>query len=498
MSGGAPVGGTLAAARGPASGWPIAAAADLLVAGEPGSPGRHLGGLPVALAALRFGLAGGAVAAVAAVMVQAPTLLVHLERFGLTAPVVEELVTTAHLLALGPLLAALPTEARRQRRRVRMLLDLQAVLADETAADAALERVRACLAARLDAEVALVLREGERWLTAGEVVLDPQGPAAAALQAGRSVFVPDTGDRPRPCRVLAAPLSVRGHPAGALIVTREGELPAGERRAITALAVHVGLALENVRLAARQRRFADELAARVREATEGLVAMDRIKSHFVAVASHELRTPLTALLGFAELLATRPAAPDEVRRRAQLMGRETRRLARIIDDLLDLSRLERGAPLELAPVPVPVRPVLQAVAELFQGGLATHEIVVDCPPDVPAVRADPQALDRILGNLVANAVKYAPRGTRVRLAAQAEADRVILTVEDEGPGIPPALAARVFEPYFRVARTAAGVPGVGLGLAVVKALVEAQDGRIAIAGEPGRGTRVTLELPAVP
>ncbi|HXG03322.1 MAG TPA: ATP-binding protein, partial [Candidatus Binatia bacterium] len=114
------------------------------------------------------------------------------------------------------------------------------------------------------------------------------------------------------------------------------------------------------------------------------------------------------------------------------------------------------------------------------------------------VRADPQALDRILSNLVANAVKYAPRSTHVRLAARAEAARVIITVDDEGPGIPPALAARVFEPYFRVAETAAGVPGAGLGLAVVKALVEAQGGRIAIAGEPGRGTRVTLELPAVP
>ncbi|HXG04251.1 MAG TPA: hypothetical protein VNO23_12665, partial [Candidatus Binatia bacterium] len=232
MSGAAPIGGTLADALGPGSGWLIAAAADLLAAGEPGSPWRHLWVIPVALAALRFGLAGGAVAAVAAVMVQAPAMLVHLERLGPAAPVVEELVTAAHLLALGPLLGTLTTEARRQRRRVRTLLDLQAVLADETAADAALERVRACLAARLDAEVALVLREGDRWLTAGEVVLDPQGPAAAAVRAGRSVFVTDTGDRPRPCRVLAAPLSVGGQPAGALIVTREGELPAGERRAI--------------------------------------------------------------------------------------------------------------------------------------------------------------------------------------------------------------------------------------------------------------------------
>jgi signal transduction histidine kinase len=483
---------------GPAGAWLITAAATLVGTGEPGSPWRHLWAVPVALTALRFGLAGGAVAAVVAVMVQAPAMLVHLERFGPAAPVVEELLTAAHVLALGPLLGALTTEARRQRRRVEMLLDLQAVLADEPAPEAALERVRACLAARLAADVALAVREGERWLTAGDVDLGPESPAAAAARTGRSVFIADTGDRPRPHRALAAPLSARGQPTGALVVTREGEVPAAERRAIAALAAHVGLALENVRLAARQRRFADELAERVREATDRLLAMDRLKSHFVAVASHELRTPLTALLGFAELLATRPAAAEEVCRRAGLMWRQTRRLARIVDDLLDLTRLERGAPLDVAPVPVPVQPALQSVAELFQGGLATHEIVVDCSPDVPAVRADPQALDRILGNLLSNAVKYAPRGTRVTLRARGAGARVVITVEDEGPGIPPAVAGRVFEPYFRAAETAAGVPGSGLGLAVVKALVEAQHGTIALAGEPGRGTRVTLELPAVP
>jgi signal transduction histidine kinase len=478
-------------------GW-LAVAAVLLGGGEPGSPWRHLWAVPVVLAALRWGLPGGTVGAIVAAMVQAPAMLLHVERFGLVTPVVEDLLAAGHVLALGPLLGALATEARRQRRRVDLLLDLQAVLADEPSAEAALGRVRARLAAWLKADVALALWEGDGWLTAGDPDLGPGSPARRAMETGRPVFVADTGDRPRPRRRLAAPLSAPGGPLGVLVVTREGEFRGGERRLVAGLAVHVGLALENVRLAARQRRFADELARRVREATARLEAMDRIKSHFVAVASHELRTPLTGLLGFSELLASRPVPADEVRRRAALMWRQARRLARIVDDLLDLSRLERGAPVEVSPVPVAVQPALQAVAELFQGAPATHEIVVDCPDELPAVRADPQALERILGNLVANAVKYAPRGTRVIIGARAGGGRVVFTVTDQGPGIAPEAVARVFEPYVRAPEAAARAPGMGLGLAVVKALVEAHGGSIALTSECGRGTRVTFELPALP
>ena len=465
--------------------------------GEPAAAGRYLWIAGVAAAALRGGLAVGTVAAVVAVLVQAPAMFAHAERRGLSAPVVEEVLTAALLLALGPLLGALTSEVRRLRRRVDLLRDLQTVLADEPPAEVALERVRACLAAGLAADVGLAVREGERWLAAGGVDC-AEAPVREAVRAARPVFVADTGDRPRPHRVLVVPLSGRDAPGGVLVVRRVGELRPGERRAIAALGLHVGLALENVRLAARQRRFADELAGRVQEATEGLRAMDRLKSHFVAVASHELRTPLTALLGFAELLATRPASPDEVRRRARLMWRQTRRLTQIIDDLLDLTRLERGAPLALTPTPVAVQPALQAVVDLFQGGLATHEIRLQCAPALPAVLADPLALERVVTNLLANALKYAPRGTPVLLAAARQDSRIVIAVADEGPGIPPEALPRIFEPYFRAPQAGVRAPGSGLGLAVVKALVEAQGGVVHVTSERGRGTRVTVELPAVP
>src|SRR5262249_50702472 len=148
--------------------------------------------------------------------------------------------------------------------------------------------------------------------------------ASEALETGRSQFVADIGGSPRPRRAFAAPLFAAGEPIGALAVEREGELTLGERTAIATLAAHRGLALENARLASRQRRFTEELSERIASVTA-------TKSTFVAVASHELRTPLTALLGFSELLAQRPFEADEVRRMAEVMHRETERLVRIVD-----------------------------------------------------------------------------------------------------------------------------------------------------------------------
>src|SRR5207244_7834244 len=139
--------------------------------------------------------------------------------------------------------------------------------------------------------------------------------------------------------------------------------------------------------------------ARVATATRHLEELDRAKSAFVAVASHELRTPLTALRGFSEILAARSIAPDEVRRMAGIMGAEAARLGRIVSDLLDLSRLERGLEPTLHRVPVAVEAALTTTADLFRGG-AVDTIVVDCAPALPSVNADPDALERILANVV--------------------------------------------------------------------------------------------------
>jgi signal transduction histidine kinase len=319
------------------------------------------------------------------------------------------------------------------------------------------------------------------------------------MTTGEPAFVPDAGGGRRPRRVFVTPLLAGGRPLGALALERAGELGGDERAALEALGAHIGLALENAQLAARQRRFADELAQKVAEATRRLEELDRAKSSFVAIASHELRTPLTALQGFSELLAMRRLPPDEVRRLAGIMRGEAKRLGRIVSDLLDLSRIERGLALELRRAPVAVEALLVATADVFRRGSATHPIVVECAPGLPRVDADPDALERILTNLISNALKYSPPGRTVRVGARPAPDgaAVDFEVEDEGAGIPAEALARIFEPYYRVPEAAGTARGTGIGLAVVKSLVEAHGGRIRIDSAPARGTRVAFSLPAV-
>jgi signal transduction histidine kinase len=459
---------------------------------------RHAYLFPVLAAALAWGASGGIVAALVAVLLDAPFVLPRIEQTGMTASAVEGLATFVILLALGAVTGGLVTWARRERARYALVVSLQGTLSDEPSLPGALDRLRATLAKSLPAtDVALVVREGSECATASGTPALATAPAVAeALASGVPRFVRDTGGETRPRRLFAVPLLAREGPIGVLAVTRRGELGASERGTIATLGATLGLALENARLVARQRRFAAELAEKVASATERLEAMDRAKSMFVAIVSHELRTPLTALVGFSELLGTRTFASDEVRRFAGRMQGEAERLVRIVDDLLDLSRLERGIAPPLRRVAVDVGAALHAAVEAFRHTGSGHRVDVECEAGLPRAHADPDALDRILKNLVSNAMKYSPPGP-IRVAAR-RADLLIeVGVQDRGRGIPPDALSRIFEPYFRDPGAAKTARGAGIGLAVVKTLVEAHGGHVTVESAPSSGTRVTFTLPAV-
>jgi len=411
---------------------------------------------------------------------------------GLAWPVVDALLLYPTLVVGGSLAGAVFTDARRHRARHDMAIDVQRILAAR-ADDLpyALDGVRTRVAAWLDADVALVLRVDTDLVVVGASHLAPESLAASVLHGGAAIFVRDAGAELRFRRAFATPLVVRGGVIGALAVERNGELGGEERRALTALGADIGLGLENARLAAAQRRFNDELARRVSEATTHAEAVDRAKSTFVATASHELRTPLTAIQGFAELLASRELPPAESRRLAAIVATEAERLARIVADLLDLSRIERGLELVVRPGALAVGPALTSALAIFRGE-RHHHLVVACPPDLPVVRADRDAFDRVLVNLVSNALKYSPPGTTVTVTASAVAGGVEFSVIDAGPGIPRDAIPHVFEPFYRAAGTAA--PGTGIGLSVVKSLVEAHGGRVRLTSAPGEGTRVSFVL----
>ena len=463
----------------------------------PASLLRHAYLVPVLAAALRFGAVGGGLAAAAATLLSAPIVLPEIERSGLTGEAIEGLVTFAVLGLVGVLSGVLRGRVGRHRRRYEILVTIQRTLADEAPLELSLARLRAALADRLRVdEIALVAFDGERLTVAGGEGVSDGSLVARVLESGEPAFVSDAGNDVRPRRAFAAPLMSGGRAVGALAVERQGDISLGERAALEAIGAHAGVALENARLVSRQRRFAAELEERVAAARRELEELDRAKSAFVAIASHELRTPLTALQGFSEILALRRLPPEEVTRLAEIMRREARRLGRIVSDLLDLSRIERGLEPALCRIPVKIEPTIEATVDLFRQGMATHLITTECEPSLPVVDADPDALERVLTNLISNAIKYSPTGSAVHVGARALDGTVAIEVADAGRGIPADALGRVFEPYYRVPDAAGVARGTGIGLAVVKALVEAHGGTVRVESAPALGTRVTVVLPA--
>jgi two-component system, OmpR family, sensor histidine kinase KdpD len=468
-----------------------------LDAAGPASLFRHAYLLAVVAAALRFGAAGGALTSGAAMLLSAPFVLPEIERSGLTPAAWEGLITFAVLGLVGALGGALRTRAGRLSQRYETLVAVQRALAEDTTLDVALARLRAALVSRLGVdELALVARDGAQLVVAGGDHVAPDSLVARVLAGGGPRLVRDTCTSGRARRAFAVPLAAGGHAVGALAVERAGELPADERAALEALGAHIGLALENARLASRQRQFAAELADKVTAARRELEELDRAKSAFVAIASHELRTPLTALQGFSELLVLRRMPPEEVNRLATVMRREAKRLGRIVSDLLDLSRIERGLEPALCRIPLAVGPTIDAAVDVFRQGAATHSIDVACAPSLPPLHADPDAVERVLTNLISNAIKYSPPGSPVRVSACARDGAVAIEVADEGRGIAADALGRIFEPYYRAPDAAGVARGTGIGLAVVKALVEAHGGSVHVESAPVLGTRVCVMLPA--
>lgn len=244
------------------------------------------------------------------------------------------------------------------------------------------------------------------------------------------------------------------------------------------------------------RPLDDGVLAVFRDLTR-LRRLEGVRRDFVANVSHELKTPLTSVLGFAEPLTDPELPRDEVVRFAERILVNGTRMRRLVDDLLDLSRIEAGA-WEPEPARVELGPVAASVWEdLTARSEATHpELRLDVEA-APAADVDPEALRQILRNLLDNALRHAPEGSVVTVASRREGERIRLDVSDQGPGIPEAHRERVFERFYRVdpgrSREAGGT---GLGLAIVKHLVAAHGGEVDIDSRVGEGTTVRLSLPA--
>jgi signal transduction histidine kinase len=239
----------------------------------------------------------------------------------------------------------------------------------------------------------------------------------------------------------------------------------------------------------------DELTRLASTFDEMLDRLDRAftaQRRLVADASHELRNPLAIVRTNLDVaLAAPDGDPERVRRAAVVARRASDRMARLVDNLLALARLEAPS---LRREPVDVAQLVRECGE-EHGAVAARrdvELTTDAPAGLDVV-GDRECLKRALGNLLENAIRHSPPGTRVELAAGAENGWVSLVVEDRGPGIPAELQARVFDRFYRVDGNGAG--GSGLGLAIVRQIAEAHGGRIELASEPGRGATFSLRLP---
>ena len=234
----------------------------------------------------------------------------------------------------------------------------------------------------------------------------------------------------------------------------------------------------------------------VRRQTE----MARLKADFVANVSHDLKTPLSLIRMYGETLEMGRVS-DQAKRQEyyRVITRESERLSRLIDNVLDFSRIEGGRR-TYDIVPTAVEPLVRETLEAFGYVLAQEgfKVEVAVGPGLPEVPMDADAVGQALANLVDNAIKYSGERKAIRVGAALRDGWLALSVADEGIGIPPEEQPRIFEKFYRVGRSETqGRRGSGVGLALVRHVAEAHGGRVTVESRPGAGSRFTLELPLV-
>ena len=238
------------------------------------------------------------------------------------------------------------------------------------------------------------------------------------------------------------------------------------------------------------------IIANVHDLTRFRVA-DEMKNTFISAVSHELKTPVALIKGYASTLRRSDAKWDEqvMRDSLQVIEEESDRLAELIENLLDASRAQAGN-IKLTPVELDIDDLVVRVARKLEPQAKSHKIIADVRPDMPLVFADEARVTQVLSNLIGNAMKYSPDGSEIRITARATPGEVIVTVADQGPGIPADEQALIFERFYRSdSAIKRGTPGTGLGLYLTKAIVESHGGRVWVESDGKAGSQFSFSLP---
>jgi signal transduction histidine kinase len=259
------------------------------------------------------------------------------------------------------------------------------------------------------------------------------------------------------------------------------------------------LVLGRVYRRSTERILAQEQSQRQAETQiAALQELNRLKDEFVSTISHELRNPLTYLISGSELLQTGSLPADQQREVLRQITRAAETMSRIVEDLLDLSRLGTGR-FRLERAPVALEGLISRVVHSIEAGAPRHRFRMLIAHDLPPALADPVRIEQVLLNLLTNAVRYSPAGGIITVLARPSAGDVEVCVRDQGIGIPADKLERIFEKFYRLeSPQVRGVRGSGLGLAICKELVEAHGGRIWVESQEGVGSTFYFTLPAAP
>ena len=493
---------------------------------ETGEPWRALYLIPVAAAALRFGLVGGAVAG--AVMVSA-TIVIDALGPGLQWRAVFARVLVGMLsgIVIGRLRDTLNAERSRAELRAAEAERLRDELGHRVDILETANRCARALGSSLELDeafgafirelrglvpferTAIVLVEGDTATTmatagrgAGEVFppgnSDPiQGSLLERVLDGKVVVRGDLSDREYPAdeRLLAlglrselvTPLLLGARTIGMLSVSRErvDAFSEDEVELIALLGRLVATAVQNIRAYEAERRRVEELAQ-----------LSQLRADFVSLVSHELRSPMAAVIGAARTLQDRWRMLTAEQRESflALIGDETARLAELVGDVLDTSRIEAGT-FSYRFEEVDLGRVVDEAIETAVLAQQEVPVVASGHGALPAIRGDRTRLRQVLGNLIENAVKYSPEGGEVRVSAAAANGEVRIAVRDAGPGIPRDHQARIFEKFGRVDVPGASKPGTGLGLFIARSIAEAHGGSLDVSSGAEPGSTFTLTLP---
>ena len=258
-----------------------------------------------------------------------------------------------------------------------------------------------------------------------------------------------------------------------------------DRRLLQAIADYIAITIERTQLT----QEAEEARA--------LYEADRLRSQFISSVSHELRTPLTLIKGYSTSLLRQDVSWDEESQQEflQIIDEKTDELRDLIDKLLQSAKLEAGA-LKLEKEPLLIPRLAQKVVEDTALKVKKHKFTLEFAPSFPVVEADVRCMEQVLRNLAENAIKYSPEGGEIIIAGEVKEGKVLVSVSDEGVGIPPEHQDKVFDRFYRVdSLLTHSTPGSGLGLSITKGHVEAHGGEVWLESTVGKGSKFYFSLP---